>query len=211
MKKIILLFILIFSIVKINAQTNDLKHRPAINIGSSFIGLNTNMWVQGSLVNDAFASPVPVISYTYMLEDKIGFGGSVSYQFFNFDLLPLNSHSSALKMNINRLNASIFGNFYFANQQNFDIYLGGRFGRTFWFGNVTFDELYNYLSHILPSFVSDNIVNEIVPSDIKFFKSFFSYQVYLGGDIFFTDNIGLKIETAVGSPYWALAGLSFKF
>jgi hypothetical protein len=49
-----------------------------------------------------------------------------------------------------------------------------------------------------------------MPSDQKFFKTFTSYQVYLGTNIYITPNFAIKGELAIGSPYWGLLGLNVR-
>jgi outer membrane protein W len=212
MKKILLVLFVVINI-SLNAQNNStFKHKIGVYVGSSFVGMNTNMWIKDGnrVVKDAYATPVPMLSYTYMATDKIGFGVAGSYQLFNFDLLPLDASLSAIVMKINRYNVNLHAKYYFLNNQTFDIYAGGRIGGTFWYGNVSFDELFNYLEHITPDFIPSSLINKIVPSNLPFTKISLAGQLNFGVDYYFIDNVGIKAEMAVGAPYWVLTGLNIR-
>lgn len=215
MKNIFLASLIIFSF-SLNAQNSNFKHRIGLNIGSSSLGYTTNVWIKdgSGLVKKAYATPVMQLSYTYMLGKRFGFGGAVAYQKFYLDLLPLDAQSSAAIMNVNRTNFTVHAKFYYINNKRFDLYSGVRLGGTFWNGNISFQQLYDYLSKIIPPIVpesfSNNMLSKIVPSKVKFAKTFFSGQFNFGADVFFTNNIGVKMELAVGAPYWALAGLNIR-
>jgi len=210
MKKLIILITIIALNLTIRAQSYE-QHQIGLGVASSFLGFNTNMWVDGDLIKKATASPVPQFSYTYMLEEKIGVGFAGTYQLFYFDLFPIDSQSSAVIMKIHRYNATIHAKYYFVNQQRFDLYASGRIGATYWHGNISFSQLNNYLARIAPPFISESLIKRVVPSDLVFRKPFFAYQLNLGVDIYFTKNIGLKLETGLGAPYWALTGLNVRF
>ncbi len=212
MKKTFLIIASFICLVNfINGQQINQKHRIGVNAGSSFLGFNTNLWLHGRLINEAYSSPLPQFSYTYIPENKLGIGAAISYQYFYFNLLPINSQSSAVIMKINKLNFSLHTKFFVINNRNFDLFLGARIGRSFWFGNISFSQLYNYLRQIAPDFISNILLNKIVPTDIKFTDSFFSYQLNIGGNYYLNKNIGIKSEIAIGSPYWGLLGLNFRF
>ncbi|MBN2891895.1 MAG: hypothetical protein JXL97_08515 [Bacteroidales bacterium] len=210
MKRILLVVVFFAINVSLFAQKNDFQHELSLDAGSSFLGFNTNVWVSGSLVKQAYAIPVSVLSYTFKPEPNFGVGVAASYQLFYFDLLPINASSSAVVMNINRINVSAHAKYYFVSEQNFDVYAGGKLGGTFWFGKVSFQELYDYITVIAPDFLEPILQKRIIPSNLKFATSFFTGQLNLGGDIYFTDNVGLKLEMAVGAPYWALVGLNVR-
>lgn len=218
MKKFIIVIVLItmqYEII-LSQQTNTVhQHKISLAIGSSVMGIVTNYWLIGNLVNKTYASPMPQLSYTYKIDKNIGIGPALSYQYFGLDLLPINQQSSGIVMKINRTNLS--GHFTFSTNLNksLTLYAGGRLGLTFWSGNITFEELSNYLSSFSGNIILNSIIGRITktiqPSNVRFFKTFISYQVLGGTEIYFTDNIGMKFEMAIGSPYWALAGLNYRF
>ncbi|MBN2663372.1 MAG: hypothetical protein JXR68_06955 [Bacteroidales bacterium] len=210
MKKIFLVIAGIVFSLSLFAQSFDATHKIGIGVGSSFLGLNTNMWVKGVLVKDAYASPVPQLSYTFMADENIGVGFAATYQFFYFDLFPIDAQSSAVIMKINRFNATFHLKYYFINNNKLDVYAGGRLGITYWQGNVSFSQLNDYISRIAPAFISDALISKVVPSNLIFRKPFFAYQLNLGGNVYVTKNIGLKIETGLGAPYWAMTGLNLR-
>ncbi len=209
-RKLILIIAIIFSI-NLSAQTNSYQHKIELNVGSGFFGFTTNMFIKGGLVNRAYATPIPHLAYTYKLDDNIGIGASVSYQRFNFDLLPLDANSSALLMQINRLNGSLHATYIITQSNNFDLYVGGKLGLTAWYGNISFQQLYDYAAQFLPSFVPASVLDNIIPSNAKFFQTYISYQVYGGADFFISKHIGIKTELAIGATYWAEIGLNYRF
>lgn len=212
MKKILIILFVAFSI-SLNAQNNStFQHKIGLQIGSSLIGMNTNLWIKdgNKFVKNAYATPVPALSYTYMASDNVGFGIAGSYQLFNFDLLPLDASSNAIIMKINRYNINLHAKYYFFNNQTFDIYAGGRIGGTFWYGNVSFGQLFDYLEHILPDFIPSSFINNIVPSKLPFAKISLAGQLNFGVDYYFIDNVGIKAEMAFGAPYWVLSGLNIR-
>lgn len=211
MKKLFFLINVILISVVSFSQTSNAQHKINLGVGSSFLGFNTNMWVEGDLVKDAYATPVPQFSYTHMIDKKIGVGFAGTYQLYFFDLLPLDATSSAVVMKINRYNGTFHGKYYFLNNNNLDVYVGGRIGITFWQGNVSFSQLNNYLAKIAPPFISDALIKSVVPSNLKFAKPSFAYQLNLGGNFYFTKNVGIKIETGFGAPYWAMTGINLRF
>ncbi len=210
MKKIlIILFVAVgFSL---NAQTDIYKNQLELNVGSSFIGYNTNKWIKGSFVNDVYATPLPQITYENMIVPRLGVGASAAYQLFHLDLLPLDSNSNVLVTNINRLNTSLMIKFYVLDQRNYNMFLGVKLGGTFWFGNISFSQLYDYVSALAPDIISNLIIKRIIPSNIRFAQLFMAYQLNIGGNYYFTDHFGVKTELAVGSPYWGSIGLSYRF
>lgn len=211
MKKIFLVLIFIVFSLSLFAQSFDATHKIGLGVGSSFLGLNTNLWVKGSLVKDAYASPVPQFSYTFMADENVGVGFAATYQLFYFDLFPIDAQSSAVIMKINRFNATFHLKYYFLNKDKFDVYAAGRLGLTYWQGNVSFSQLNDYLSRIAPSFISDALISKVVPSNLIFRKPFFAYQLNLGGNLYITKNIGFKMETGFGAAYWAMTGLNLRF
>lgn len=191
------------------------QHKISLGLGSSVMGVLTNYWLIGSLVNKTYASPMPQISYTFKVNKNIGIGPALSYQYFGLDLLPINQQNSGIVMKINRTNLSGHLSFLANLNKSVVLYAGGRLGFTFWLGNITFAQLSSYLSSFSGNMILNSIIGSITkrlqPSDVRFFKSFISYQVFGGADIYFTSNVGLKFEMAVGSPYWLLTGVNIRF
>ena len=215
MKKLILVFFIISGLI-LNAQNSDYKHIIGLGVGSSSFGYFTNVGIKdgNNFVKKAYATPVFDISYNFMINKRFGFGAAVGYQNLYFDLLALDTLSSAVIMNINRTNLSIFGNFYFINNKNFALYSGLHLGATFWSGNISFQQLYDYLLRIIPPIVpesySTKMISKVIPSKIKFANTFFAGQINLGSNIYFSNNIGIKMEFAIGAPYWGLLGLNIR-
>jgi len=211
MKKILLITLCFFITVNSFSQksSTDFKHNISLSDCSSLLGLTTNMFIKdgAGIVVNAYASPIPHLSYTYKLTENFGVGITGTYQLFNFEL-------SVMQMKIHRINPSLHLDYYIVTDDKIDVYGGGRIGYTIWTGNVTFSELRQYINSIIPSFVSNFIpqsfYNSIMPSDLKLFKTFVSYQAYVGTHIYITPNFGIKAEVAIGSPYWGLIGVNVR-
>lgn len=211
MKKIFLLSVCFFIVINLSAQNKpkDFSHHISLSDASSLYGSVVNLFIpDGSgIVIKANASPIPHLSYTYMFTRNFGAGLTGTYQFFNFEL-------SVLEMKIHRINPSVHADYYIVTNDNIDLYGGGRLGFSIWSGNISFADLRSYISSLIPSFatnlVPQSFYDKIMPSDKKFFKTFTSYQVYLGTNIYITPNFAIKGELAIGSPYWGLLGLNVR-
>ncbi len=210
MKKIAFLFVIFITSLNLVGQNEDLKHRIGLNAGSSIWGTTTNTLVHGSLVKKAKALPVPVISYTYEVAQDLTFGVTASHQLFAFELFPIDTLSNIVDIKINRLNCAFKTNYYFINKSNFDLYMGAKLGGSFWFGNISFKTLYDYIVRISPPLIEDVVIKNIVPSNVKFVSFFFSGQLNVGFDYYFIKNVGINAELAIGAPYWAATGLTFR-
>lgn len=217
MKKTILIFVLVFGLLN-HGQSQTITPKDAkwqqvsLGLGSSVPGILANVIAKSSYINSSFATPVINLTYSYLLQDNISIGAVVAYQDVYFDLLPLPSHSSGITFNVNRLNLSLHTEYYFVQNDNFDVYLGGKVGFNTWWGKVSFTELIDYLNEIIPyELITDAIVKDLVPSNENFHSINFTYQFTAGMDYFLTKNIGVKAELAFGAPYWANLGLNYRF
>lgn len=192
------------------AQNSFYQHKLGLNAGSSFLGMNTNAWVKGALVKRAYATPTGVLSYTYMVEKNVGVGIAGAYQMYYFDLLPIDAQSSAALFKINRVNLALTGKYFFVNNPNFDMYGGAKVGGTFWYGEVSFGQLYDYIGRIAPDFIAPILQKRIIPSNLPFAATFFSMQLNFGADFYFSEHVGIKTEVAFGAPYWGLLGVNVR-
>ncbi len=188
------------------------QHKINICVGSSMWGILSNTLIKGNLVDKAYATPVFHAAYGYEVFDNVFLGPGLSYQFFHFSLFPLDSSHNALVTNINRLNINLHSEWYVVRQHNFNIFVGGQLGITFWSGELTFNQLIDYVKKIIPF---DNLTNSIIdayaPSNKKFFDYGISKQLYVGVNKYFSPNIGLHGELALGAPYWTEIGLTYRF
>jgi len=216
-KYITVIFVLLISF-SVYAQTNTIdtnsnfRNNVNLGVGSSFFGFITNTLVKGSLVNKAYATPVFHLAYEREVLDNTYMGINAGYQNFYFDLLPIDSDHSVLITNINRINLSLSADHFFLNQPRFNMFFGGQLGLTIWEGRLSFEELVSYVNELIPiQVVSDMITKKLIPSSDNFFTTNFSYQLHLGMEKYFTDNLGLRGTIAVGSPYWAMIGLNYRF
>ncbi len=215
MKKFVFILFMVVSVLA-NAQETvsftPYKHNFNVGVGSNLYGIITNRFVKGDLVDRAYATPIFHVTYSYQALTNLYVGVGFNYQYFYFSLLPLDSTHNALVATINRTNLNLHVDWYVVHQQNYNIFIGGQGGVTFWSGSLTFSQIIDYVNQIIPfPFIANQIVKNLVPSDIKFFDYSFSLQLNAGFNKYFTPNFGLHGELAIGAPYWAEIGLTYRF
>ncbi len=209
----ILLIISILSLQTLNAQFN-LKsaeyHQLTFGAGSSVWGAITNVFIKGSMINTANSTPVFYGEYAYGYDKNISVGISLSYQKLHYDVAPFDSLPGVI-INFNRINGSLHAEYYFVNSGNFDLFFGGKLGLNYWWGAVSFQQVRDYITAIIPyDFLTQPIIDNLVPSDANFKWIKFSYQLSLGADYFFNEHIGIKGSLNIGSPYWSMVGLNIR-
>ncbi len=220
MKKKLLYIIILFVIVSYFnssdaiSQSLDYKSTIKFNAGMSITGNWINS-LKNPLIKKSFALPVGQLSYNYHAEKWIAIGGSVGYQYYDFNLFPLDSTSnkSFISANLDKLNFMIRPTFYYVNQESLNLYSGLGFGITFWRLSVETTELKQYVERILPQMVSNFVLPRIPLADkYSFWTYMFATQItLLGIEGYFTNNFGANAEIALGSPYFLSAGINYRF
>jgi len=92
--------------------------------------------------------------------------------------------------NLSRLNVGMRVLFHFTHGDHFDAYSGLRIGLSHW--------------------NDDNNANDPNYALVKGNLNFPSFQLLYGMKFYFTDDVGLHLELALGTPYFIEGGLSFK-
>lgn len=217
MKRIVIAFLLIVSSLALSAQNvennTQIDYKNGLNagFGSSLYGLVTNTFVKGIYVRKANAIPVLHLEYQREVQEDIYMGINASYQYFYFDLLPIDTAHSGVVTKINKLNLGLSADYLFLNHQKFDMYFGGQIGISFWTGQISFNQLIDYTNEVFPAFLSNIITKRLISSSKNFFYTAYSFQTHLGFDKYFTENLGIRGELALGSPYMAMIGLNYRF
>lgn len=151
-------------------------------------------------VSDTQTKVTPVIhgSFDYAITDNMSFGAAIGYQkatisyddyeYFNADNVLV---SEDFDWTISRLNIGARALFHYGKKENFDMYSGLRFGYQ------NFSSKYDTND---PSFKAD------------FKGGAMGMQLILfGARGYFNDHIGFNAELAVGSPYFVMGGLNYRF
>jgi len=141
------------------------------------------------------STPVLAGSYDYGVSDIFSVGVAASYQSFTEQYSSTKYASFLLeptfKVVTTRTNIAVRPLFHISNTDKFDLYGGLRIGYTIWEHNVSTDKI----KVEFPSFEQDG----------------FALQALLGMRYFFGDFIGVGLELSIGSPYFTMAGVNFKF
>jgi hypothetical protein len=93
---------------------------------------------------------------------------------------------------VTRMNTGIRALFHFGNSDDFDPYFGFRVGVSYW--NIT-----------------SNVANIDALGNFKHFSTTVWPQAIFGVRYFFTPNIGVNGEFALGFPYFMSLGVNFRF
>lgn len=164
---------------------------------SVFNGVYKAVAASGTDVKFSSLGPIGVM-YEYFVTDNIGLGAElgysafkISYNYNDFDE-NLNPAVYNASYSFQTIRAMFRSNFHFANSSDFDAYgflsLGYR-STTFTFASTD------------PFWDSSTNFSSLIPVGFK---------PGLGMRYFFTDNLGLNVEFALGSPLLS-GGLSAKF
>jgi hypothetical protein len=211
MKKIIILtFASLFAFNNVNSQS-DAKNETskAMHKGVNSVNLYYGVSIFSGIYKAAAAAdaidlkfktvgPVGIV-YEHMVTDIVGLGAEFGYTQFTMNYTePGNNSQTGLVENwivqwqFTTIRAMFRANFHFANSENFDAYgliSAGYRNTTFKFN--TNDPFYN--------------ANVTFRGGIPF-----GVKPGIGLRYFFTNNIGLNMEIAMGTPIMC-GGLSFKF
>lgn len=169
-------------------------------VGALFKSVDNAIGSNGTV--DLKSTPVICGMYDYALADHFSIGAAFSYQ--SFTAVYTNAEytnsqgftvTGSWKDRVTRMNYAIRPLFHFGDNESFDHYAGVRLGFTNWgFTSDNPDPYYN--------------TTDFYPSG---FKNRLRVQTLYGMRYFFTDNIGVNLELAIGSPYYMMGGVNFKF
>ena len=197
-KTAIVILLLGITISNIHAQAlkkdgNSVNIYYGINVFTSFYkSVADQSGVTGVKVSGM--GPVGIV-YEHMMTDNIGLGGEIGYAKTTVEYKDSYDPTSAIlydyRYNFTTIRAQLRLNLHFAKSENFDAYM-------------LFNAGYRNMSATFESndpLAIEESVSSFVPIGIK---------IGLGIRYFFTDNIGIHTEIALGSPLIG-GGLSFKF
>jgi hypothetical protein len=230
MKKII--SVVLFNCITLfsYAQSADFRNVISFNVGANTFGLvsgdlganaepNEPQYKYGKFSN----TPTFQLAWDYGITKwfSAGVAGSYNSAKYTFDNLEYNGKkigTANLTANRTTLTTRLF--LHYGNNNNWDFYTGGRIGVGLWSGRVSVsaDEglaadlvanIDERLEGYVPKFIRKRLLNDLgaragfaAPS-IQF--------VPIGVRGYFNDHIGLNAELAIGSPYYASAGVNYRF
>ena len=195
MKKILLGLGVVALLSTTGVQAQNEKGQMAISVGAgqSLLGA---AYSDGQYLN---TSVLPVINgmFDFAVSDVVSMGLGVSYQSIGWDLdysyFDANNNlvSETVTETISKLNLGVRCNFHYARGiDGLDMYSGFRIGYTNWkFTTDTSDPDYIQLEFNMPFAI------QLVPVAIRYY---------------FTDMIGLHLETGLIGPYMIAGGISLK-
>ncbi|MCD6557194.1 MAG: hypothetical protein J7K64_08385 [Bacteroidales bacterium] len=191
MKKRITITVLAIFIVASSAFAQDYKSTVSADAGISLVGRVISLVVNIDTLGGYSTIPVMQLSYDYMVTDFLSAGVAGSYQQYKFS-------DANGKIVVKRMNFALRALFHYGNSDKLDMYSGIRLGMTNW----GFD-------YDVPT---DDPTLEALQGSNSLTGFHFSPQlVAFGVRGYFTDNIGANLEFAIGSPYYMMGGVNYRF
>jgi hypothetical protein len=141
-----------------------------------------------------YQSPVYIADVDYGLSRRIIIGAGVTYEKAEGITFPYDFPNRIDTEKLTRLNIAIRGLWDFIYTQNVIFYGGVRFGLSYWTDILTSPPKQGYV--LYPTLGQNHDV-------------FTSYQALLGLMVL-VGPVGVNIEAAIGAPYFARCGLTFR-
>lgn len=188
-------------------KTEDDKHKVVVaaNAGQSLAGFVLKQFSVYANQNEVGISikqsPALQLSGDYYVSPLFSFGAAISYQQFTLDFNKwkyLNEVTNITEIvdfrtKVTRTQIGARALLHYYNKKKLDMFSGIRFGPTIWEATTNSpDPKYEALGSLKGG-------------------SFAFQLIYFGLRGYLTDNIGLNFELAVGSPYYASAGVNCRF
>lgn len=185
--------------ISIMAQSEECPYQStlSLNAGFSMVGslIDAQDYTDDTDVK-SYSYPAIQLTYDYNIEKWFSVGLAASYQMMGIEYSNWGTGNENFKTDIKRLNVAFRPLFHYGNTGRIDMYSGLRIGLTNWTIDVeTDDPDYDY------------------EDDVTFSEGInFSPQLILYGIRgYVTDNIGLNMELAIGSPHYITLGFNYRF
>ncbi len=182
-----------------NATAQKYQGQMNVTVGGAFslTGLVGTSLTSAISAADGRASSTPGLAgmFDYGISDRFSLGAAYNFQQFTVKFSSYvdnngNTVNGDFKYSLTRNNVGLRALFHFGDNDDLDTYAGARFGYTIWKTNTNAPGLA----------LTDN-----------FFKSRLWPQALFGMRYYFTENIGVNAEFAIGPPYYMMFGLNFRF
>ncbi|MEQ9441124.1 MAG: hypothetical protein RIG62_18925 [Cyclobacteriaceae bacterium] len=177
----------------------DYTHNARLGMGFSASGILSNIANYFEIINGVNMDRLPVISGTYLYSPikRVSVGAGVAYQHFALTYQdPNDNNAQRYGLVANKWNVAAIGHFYYVRTPTFKMYSGLRLGFSNW--NVNTETGF-------PIDVLDRVINFALGG------AFAPQFIMLGGETYFTPNIGAHAELAIGSPQVIGFGLSYRW
>ncbi len=207
MKKIFKIAILLLFSLNAFSQTPSYPYKFNVAIGGSVLGMVTNYvdyyedlteYVEG-------AKTIPVLNagYNYKINKISTIGVALSHQNYIFNLVfPEDSISGKLGLYRTNIGFRYLANY--VDNRVINIYSGLRLGLSYWKIKAE--------SKLIFSFLDKLQFNIPINPEYSTSTTVFSFQiVFFGMEVYLTQNIAIGGELALGSPYFATLGASYRF
>jgi opacity protein-like surface antigen len=204
-KTIICLLLAACGSQNLSAQDRERAVQQGNNSVNLYYGLNLSKAFYKSVLSGVdedikYGGIGPIgIVYEHLMTDVVGLGAEVGYSSFSMTYKETDANPTTgnleyynAKWQFATLRAMVRLNFHFINNPNFDMYALISAGYRHLNASYTFDSPYYSDSYHVPNFIP------------------FGIKPGLGMRYFFTDNIGLNLELAAGTPVLC-GGLSLRF
>jgi opacity protein-like surface antigen len=196
MKKTIITLVVAAGMLYAPVQAQDQKSTVCLNVGVSLVGQILSVADNGSTAT----LPAFQLTYDYDISNWFSLGLAGSYQLMGIDYEDysyIDENNEVVyedfTTDITRMNFALRALFHYGNFDRIDMYSGVRLGYTNWgFSSDSSDPLYD----------SDDVLKG---------GGFAPQVVAFGIRGYFTDNIGINVELAIGPPSYMSAGLNFRF
>lgn len=195
MKKLIFLFF--FSPVLLNAQQNAGEMVGTVGLGYSLLGAIAD--ISDSDGSNASVTPAFVVAFDYGITENMSFGLSAGYQSVTYsieDRTYINAENQTVTESfdarLSRLSIGARALFHYSKKESLDMYSGLRVGyQNFAYSDDSSDPTY----------------------DVELSRAgLMGVQLILfGARGYFNDRIGFNAELALGAPYLAMGGISYRF
>lgn len=141
---------------------------------------------------DASTPPAVQLTYDYALTNRLSLGGGVSYQSFKLAYSDYGEAKESFDVRLSRFNLGVRGLIHYGNSTTMDLYSGLRIGLSNWSLDVGTDN---------PNFDPPKAQG----------PAFAPQLILFGIRGYFTENLGIGGELAVGAPHVVSFGLNYRF
>ncbi len=204
MKNFITVVALFFALSPVAYGQRLAQHRMQAQVGLSGIGILANVADRLNMAEAVEVNLTPALhmAYDYFYTNNVSLGLAVTYQSISVTYRNYtyeengqtitNDYGTQLK----RFNASLRGLFWYNPGSRVKLYSGLRLGFSNWSADTTVPD---------PTYDPDRFIN------ISLGANFAPQLLLLGTDIALTQHIHLSAELAIGAPYFASGGLTYRW
>ncbi len=204
MKNFITVVALFFALSPVAYGQRLAQHRMQAQVGLSGIGILANVADRLNMAEAVEVNLTPALhmAYDYFYTNNVSLGLAVTYQSISVTYRNYtyeengqtitNDYGTQLK----RFNASLRGLFWYNPGSRVKLYSGLRLGFSNWSADTTVPD---------PTYDPDRFIN------ISLGANFAPQLLLLGTDIALTQHIYLSAELAIGAPYFASGGLTYRW